>query len=167
MEEQAKDPAQIEAENEELRKKLEEALIKTDTHLAGWQRAQADYANLKKETENRAKDLIEFANAAFMSEVLPVYSYFKMAMSHVPEEQRKLEWVVGISHIQRQFQDFLKKYKIEEIKTVGEKFDPNFHEAIVHEEKEGFAEDVIFEEVAPGYMVDDKVLMPAKVKVAK
>lgn len=159
--------AELEKENEDLKKQLVEAGERADSCLAGWQRAQADYSNLKKDHEKRSGDLMEFANAAFMSEILPVYSYFKLAMSHVPEDQKKLEWVVGLSHIQRQFQDFLKKYKIEEIKTVGEKFDHNFHEALAHEEKEGIAEDMIFEEVAPGYLVDGKILIPAKVKVAK
>lgn len=152
---------------EELQAELEAVKQQAENSLAGWQRAQADYANLKKETEKRQQDMISFANAAFMAEVLPVYNHFKMALRHIPEDQREVEWVKGLGHIEKQFQDFLKKYQIEEIKTVGEQFNPQYHEAITHEEKEGFDADVIFEEVMPGYMLGDVVLNPAKVKVAK
>jgi molecular chaperone GrpE len=64
-------------------------------------------------------------------------------------------------------EDFLKQLGIEEIKTVGEKFNPEFHEAASHEEKEGFETDTIFEEVKAGYTLHGKVIYPAKVKVAK
>lgn len=138
-----------------------------EDNLAGWQRAQADYANLKKETEKRGREIFEIANAAFMAEVLPVYNHFKLALNHIPEEQKNLDWIKGICQIQKQFQDFLKKYGIKEIQTVGEKFDSNFHEALVHEEKQGFEPETVFEEVMPGYTLGDKVLNPAKVKVAK
>lgn len=150
-----------------LEQELEEAKKEAQANLAGWQRAQADYANFKKETENRQKDVIEFANAAFMSEVLPVYSHFKLALEHIPEEQRNTDWVIGLAHIKKQFQDFLKKYKIEEIKTVGEIFDHNLHEAITHEVQDDYKSDTIFFEIQPGYTLDGKVLIPAQVKVAK
>jgi len=150
-----------------LQAELEEANQKAGENLAGWQRAQADYANFKNETEKRKKDVIEYANAAFMSEVLPIYNHFKMAVNHIPEEQQKEDWVVGIMHIRKQFQDFLMKYKIEEIKTIGEKFDHNLHEAVTYEEQNGYESDTIFDEVQPGYMLDGKILAPAKVRVAK
>lgn len=150
---------------------LQEELIKTQEqagkNLAGWQRAQADYSNLVKEQDKKYKETVAWANAVFMSELLPVYNHFKLALKHIPIETQREPWFTGIEMIQKQFQDFLKKYQIEEIKTVGEQFDPNQHEALTHEEKEGFESDVIFEEIQPGYLLGDKVLMPAKVKVAK
>lgn len=163
MSEQKKLEAQLTA----VKNELDEAKVLAGENLAGWQRAQADYANFKKETEKRQKDIIEFANANFMSEVLPVYGHFKLALNHIPDEQRDLDWVKGIGLIKKQFEDFLQKYGIEEIKTVGEKFDHNLHEAVTHEAKDGFESDVIFEEAQPGYMASGQVLLPAKVKVAK
>lgn len=150
-----------------LKKELEEMKKQAEENLAGWQRAKADYANFKKEVEERRKEVVEYANAAFMAEVLPVYSTFKLAMKHIPEESEKLDWVIGIRHIQMQFQTFLAKYKISEIKTVGEKFDHNLHEAVAYEEKDGYDSDTVFDEVSAGYMLDGKILMPAKVKIAK
>ena len=150
-----------------LQQELSEAKERAQENLAGWQRAQADYANFKKESENRQKDLFEFANAAFMAEVLPIYNHFKLALEHIPEDQRKIDWVIGLMHIKKQFQDWLKKYKIEEIQTVGELFNHNLHEAVTHEEKDGYESEMVFAEVQPGYTLSGKVLMPAKVRVAK
>lgn len=152
---------------EELEQELEKANQRAEANLDGWRRAKADYSNLVKDQDKRRAELMAWANAAFMSEVLPIYNHFKLALAHIPETSKKESWLAGIELIGKQFKDFLNKYKIVEIKTVGENFDPNIHEALTHEEKEGFASDIIFEEVAPGYLLEDKVLIPAKVKVAK
>lgn len=152
---------------EQLQEELALAEQKAQEHLEGWQRARADYSNLKKEQEKRVQELMEFINASNLAELLPIFSHFKLALSHIPEDNLKEPWVVGMIQIQKLFQDFFKKYNVEEIKTVGEKFDHNLHEALTHEKKDGFASDMIFEEVQPGYLVDGKVLVPAKVKVAK
>ncbi|MFA5020661.1 MAG: nucleotide exchange factor GrpE [Patescibacteria group bacterium] len=159
------------AEAEISIEQLQEELAKEREHaaelLAGWQRAKADYSNLKKEESQRTQVMAEWANAAVISEILPVYNHFKLALKHIPKDQQSAAWVQGVILIQKQFADFLNKYGISEIKTVGEAFDPNRHEALAHEEREGFSADQIFEEISPGYLLNDKVLMPAKVKVAK
>ena len=152
---------------EELQQELEKANQRAEANLDGWRRAKADYSNLVKDHDKRREEMVAWANAAFMSEVLPIYNHFKLALAHVPETAKKESWLIGIELIGKQFKDFLNRYQISEIKTVGEKFDPNFHEALTHEAKEGFESDVIFEEVGPGYLLEDKVLIPAKVKVAK
>ncbi|MEK7167836.1 MAG: nucleotide exchange factor GrpE [Patescibacteria group bacterium] len=152
---------------EDLQQKILELEKQAAENLSGWQRAQADYANLRKENEKRGMEIFEIANAAFMAEILPVYNHFKLALKHIPEEQKDQDWIKGILQIQKQFQDFLKKYDIKEIPTVGEKFNPNFHEAVTHEEKEGVEPETVFEEVMPGYTLSDKILNPAKVKVGK
>lgn len=152
---------------EQLQEELSQEQARAAELLAGWQRAKADYANLKKEEGKRLEETVVWANAALLAEILPVYNHFKVALKHISEEQKKEAWVQGVMLIQKQFIDFLDKYGIGEIKTVGEKFDPNTHEAVVHEAKDGFEPDLIFEEVSPGYLLNDKVLIPAKVKVAK
>ncbi|MFA5069991.1 MAG: nucleotide exchange factor GrpE [Patescibacteria group bacterium] len=140
---------------------------KAEEHLNGWKRAKADYLNLKKDAQKEKEDLIKFSNAALVIEILPIYDHLKLAFYHLPKELENSNWVKGISGIKKQTQDFLESLGIKEIKTIGEKFDPNFHEAVVHEKKEGFKTDIIFEEIKPGYMMEGKVLYPAKVKVAK
>ena len=152
---------------EQLQEELALSEQKVQEHLEGWQRARADYSNLKKEHEKRTQEMMEFVNASTLAELLPIYSHFKLALTHIPENSRQEPWVIGVIQIQKLFQEFLKKYSVEEISTVGEKFDHNLHEALAHESKDGFESDTIFEEVQPGYLVEGKVLVPAKVKVAK
>src|SRR3989338_5514350 len=157
----------LKAQSEILEKELELAKKKAEEYLNGWKRAKADYLNFKKETEKRQREIIEFANAMLLAELIPIFDHFKLALRHIPEAEQKKDWVVGVSHIKKQFEDFLKNLGIEEIKAVGEKFNPEFHEAVAHETKEGFKTDIIFEEVKAGYTLQGKVLAPAKVKVAK
>jgi molecular chaperone GrpE len=150
-----------------LKEEIALAKKQAEEHLAGWKRAKADYLNLKKDAEKRHLELIQFSNAALLAGLLPIFDHFKLALKHVPEEQKDLDWVVGLGHVKKEFQDFFKDLGIEEIKTVGEKFNPEFHEAVTHEEKEGLETDFIFEEVKSGYTLHGKVINPAQVKVAK
>ncbi|MFH1030711.1 MAG: nucleotide exchange factor GrpE [bacterium] len=114
----------------EFEKDLELLEKKNQEYLSGWQRAKADYLNLKKESEKKYQDLIKFANAGLIIEMLPVLDNFKLALNHIPEDQKNLDWVVGMTHIKNQLEEILKNLGIEEIKTVGEKFNPELHEAV-------------------------------------
>lgn len=140
--------------------------IKAEEYLNGWKRAKADYLNLKKDTQKEKEELIKFSNAALVIEILPIYDHLKIAFNHLPKDLEGNEWIKGVAGIKKQVQDFLESIGIKEIKTINEKFNPEYHEALAHESKEGFKTDYIFEEVKPGYMMGDKVLYPAKVKVA-
>ncbi|MBU0598665.1 nucleotide exchange factor GrpE, partial [Patescibacteria group bacterium] len=154
----------IKDENQELamaKKKMEE-------YLNGWKRAKADYSNLKKESDKKMQDTVQFANAALILQLLPIFDNFKLAWQHIPEEHKKSdEWLKGIEQIKNQFRDLLKNLGIEEIKTVGEKFNPEIHESVAKEKIAGKASGIITDEVVPGYKLFDKTLEPAKVKVAE
>lgn len=136
-------------------------------NLAGWQRAQADYANLKRESEQIRSEFKSLITADLMSQLLPIYNHFQLALKHIPADQRSAEWVVGLGHIAKQFEQFLEQYDVRVIPTVGEQFDPHRHEAVAHEPHDGSPPDQIFEEVMPGYVMGEMVLIPAKVKVAQ
>jgi len=151
----------------ELKKEIETLKIKAEENLEGWKRAKADYSNFKKDSEKRQQEVIEFANAALVAQIIPIFNHFKLACQHVPKEDSKKDWVIGFLHIKKQFEDFLSNLGIDEIKTVGQKFNPEFHEAVEYEENEDFDTDIIFEELQPGYTLHGKVINPAKVKVAK
>jgi molecular chaperone GrpE len=148
---------------------LEIAKLRTqaEEYLAGWQRAKADYINFKRESEQRAAETIQFANAALIVNLLPLYANIKRAVAHVPPDQADLEWVKGFGHILSQFQTFLKSVGIEEVKTEGEQFNPEFHEAVAQEKREGVVAGTILAEAQPGFMLQGKVLQPAKVTVAE
>ena len=152
---------------DECQQSLAAAQQQAEEYLNGWKRAKADYLNLKRETEQRQAELFSLATAGLLVELLPVYDNLKTAWQHVPESERTAEWVVGFEHIKNQLGELLKHAGIETMKTVGEPFNPDYHEAVAHEPKPGVAPDSIFEETAAGYLLHGKVLRVAKVKVAQ
>jgi molecular chaperone GrpE (heat shock protein) len=145
----------------------------------GWQRAVADYKNLQKETSERRQLLLEMSEQQILEEFIPVYDNFKKAFNHKKQETSNKEqdsWVIGIGHIMKQFESILKAHKVEEIKTVGEKFDPKFHETVGEEEAPSTTLGVsaalpehgtILKEVDGGYMMNGRVIKVAKVIIAK
>jgi len=148
-----------------LASELEELKHKCEEYLNGWKRAKADYLNLKKETEEKQKDWADFIQAGLVLEILPIINNYKIALSHIPEGVKKEAWVEGFNHIYKQFIDLLNKLGITEIKTVGEKFNPEFHEAVSQEINEEKEDHLILKELSPGYKMNDKVITPAKVVV--
>jgi len=150
-------------------KKIKEFKEKTD-YKEMYLRALADYDNLKKDTEKQKQDWIRFANTNLITEILPVMDNFKISVEHIPETERGSGWVIGINHIQNQLKKVLEDNGVEEIKTVGEKFNPEFHEAvegnnISEEELKKFKEGQVVKEVRPGYKMHGKVIAHAKVVV--
>lgn len=160
-------PAPIHHDLEKISAELKLAHEKMEEYMNGWKRAKADYLNLKRESEKKEQEMIQYANAGLILQILPIFDNFKLAWNHIPAEYEKSDWITGLGHIKKQFADFLKELGIEEIKTVGEQFNPEMHEAVAKEKKEGYTADVVFEEVKSGYTLYGKVLEPAKVKVAE
>jgi len=110
--------------------------------------------------------LLDYATASFVVQMIPIYDNLKKALANVPADANPA-WVEGIKQIKKQFEEFLKANEITEIKTIGEKFNPEFHEAVSKEKKEGVESGVIISEATSGYLMKDKVLVPAKVVVAE
>lgn len=138
----------------------------------GWQRAVADYQNLKKEMESRRVEMFQWSEEKILSEFIPVYDNFKKAFEHHPEldgaddfHKKVKGWVDGIGFIKKQFEDVLKSHGVEEIKTEGI-FDPQFHDAVTEEESE-LEHGSIVRTVESGYTMQGKVIKPAKVIVSK
>lgn len=138
-----------------------------DEHLEGWKRAKADYLNLKRQSEKEKEEIAQFAQAAAVMQFLPIYDNLKRAESHIPADQHNLDWVKGIKHIQKQFEDTMKQMGIEPIATVGQPFDPNLHHAVSKVKQEDAAPGIIIEELKSGFKVKDRVLEPANVIVAE
>lgn len=136
-------------------------------HLAGWQRAKADYLNLKRQTEKEKEELAKFANAALVVELLPIYDNLKRAWTHVPEGDKDKDWVKGIGHIVQQFRTLFESLGIEEIRTVGEPFDHEKHHAVGKEKREGMHAGMVIEEVHTGFTMHGKLIQPARVRVSE
>ncbi|HUT22086.1 MAG TPA: nucleotide exchange factor GrpE [Candidatus Bipolaricaulota bacterium] len=147
-------------------KKIQELTDRAAENLAGWQRAKADYENLLKESSARQAELGKFIKKDLIVGILPVLNSFCQAEKSVPENKKDDNWVKGFMCIKRQLDEILKNWGVEQIKTVGEKFDPTLHEAVGEEtsdEKEG----VIVKEVMPGYELNKETVVFAKVIVSK
>jgi len=149
--------------DEEL-KKLQEELELTkqqaEEYLNGWKRTKADYLNREREIDKEKIEWIKFANLELILNFLPIMDSFDHSVKNLTEDSQG-EWVNGILKIKDQFESFLKAQGVEKIKTLGEKFDPMFHEAI---DKQG-EENEIVEEIQSGYTMHGRVIRPAKVVV--
>ncbi|MFA4998547.1 MAG: nucleotide exchange factor GrpE [Candidatus Paceibacterota bacterium] len=152
---------------EELKKHLEEYQKLKEEYLSGWQRSRADLLNYKKEEMERIGGLINYAMEEVVLRFLPIIDNFEVAEGKFPDDLKKDENVKGLLQIKNQLQDFLKSQGLEEIKSLGEKFDPNLHEVVGEIEEKDKESGIIVEEIQKGYKIGGRLLRPAKVKVIK
>jgi molecular chaperone GrpE len=147
---------------ESLKKALAEEKARAEGYLASWQRAQADFINYKRRTEQEREEFGKFANAMLMLNLLPILDDLERALASVPSKLAKLSWVEGMRLIERKLWASLEAQGLSQIKAVGEPFDPNLHEAAMQGKgKEG----IVVEELQKGYKLHDRVIRPAKVVV--
>ncbi len=153
-------------ESAALKKQLEAEKKKSEDYLNNWKRAQADFINYKKRQNELFAELVNSASAGLIMEILPIYDTFSLAIKHTPDEIKDKEWAKGIVQLKSQIENLLKSRGLEEIKSIGEKFNPEFHEAVEMTESEK-GEGEILEETQKGYKLNGVVIRTAKVKVAK
>lgn len=156
------------AQLENAEASLAEAEKLAAEYLDGWKRAQASFANFRKRTEAEQTQWRSAANAHLLSRLLPVLDDFKRAFEAIPEEDRDNPWLSGIRLVQRKVAAILESENVEPIPVEPhDTFDPNFHEAVLYQEVEGFYEGEVVAEVETGYMLSNRVLRPTVVVVAK
>jgi len=159
---------------EKLKKELEELKKQKEEYLNGWKRERADFLNYKKEEMERITELIKYANEELILKMLPILDNFEVAArQNFPlenlsgqEKEKVNKFIQGFLQIKQHLKDFLKSQGIEEIKTIEEKFNPQFHESVGEVEGKGEA-GLIVEEIQKGYTLFGKVIKPAKVKISK
>ena len=127
------------------------------------QRERADAINLRNRHAQEIANLRQSVKAGVVEDLLPVIDNFERALAHTPKDLENNDYVKGVKGIVKQFEDTLQNIGVQKIKTVGEKFDPNLHEA-VSVEGEG-SEEIISEELQAGYKLGDQVIRHAMVKV--
>jgi molecular chaperone GrpE len=129
-------------------------------------RERADAMNVRKRAEDEKLKLGSFYKSLIVKELLPVIDNFERSIRSIPKELKNNDYIKGIQSIAKQFEQVLIKLGVEKIKTVGEHFDPELHEAIIMEEGDKEHE-IISEEIQSGYKIDNNILRHAKVKVSK
>lgn len=150
-------------EIKELKAGLEKVSKEKDEYLDGWRRAKADLINYKKEELRRLENIAKFGSEDVIRDLISVLDSFELALSVLEKSDAKIE--KGIYMIKNQFEDILKRRGLQKIKvTKGDKFDPNYHEAIGSVPEDGHS-GAIAEEIEAGYMLYDKVLRPTRVKL--
>ena len=131
-------------------------------------RTTAEFDNYRKRTDRERREQSEFAAADLVRDLLPVLDDMERALAAPVEEAsaQVASYRNGIELILRQFMEVLKRRGVEPLDVVGQRFDPEWHEAIGHETIPGFEEGQITSEVRRGYRLGSRLLRPAMVKVA-
>ena len=143
---------------------LNKAREDAQKYLANWQRAEADFQNYKRRTENERDELRRFGNVSLIINLLPVIDDFERAFSSLDSHLAGLSWFDGIYLIYRKLSQLLENAGVRPIESEGQPFDPRYHEAVAHVEGE---EGKVLSEVQRGYKLHDRVLRPAMVVVGK
>lgn len=151
---------------EDLHAQLEAAEAEAAKNLDGWQRAQAEFVNYRKRIERDQTRMYEEATARVIKRILPVIDDLKRALQDRPTGGEASEWAGGIELIYRKLQSVLESEGIKVMEVEGEMFDPNLHEAISQEESPEHESGQIIEVIQQGYMIGDRVLRAALVRVA-
>ncbi len=171
-EEAAAKAAAIEAEVKEAfsDENLEEKQDKKDIAIADLadrlKRSMAEFDNFRKRSEKEKATMFDMGVGSIAEKILPVVDNFERAMAAAPKEGDGKAFAEGIAMIYNQLKKTLEDLGVKPIDCVGQPFDPNFHNAVMHVEDESLGENVVAEELLKGYMYKDSVLRHSMVKVA-
>ena len=152
---------------DELKQALEQERAKSAEYLDNWRRAAADMANYKKRMEKEAGESAKFFNSVLIARLLPILDDFDRAAQTIPDNLRGLTWIDGVMLIARKMNAVLEAEGLTPIEAANKSFDPNVHEAVIHEETDQHEDGMVIAELQKGYKLNDRVLRPTMVKVAK
>jgi len=152
-----------------LKEKLKACEKEKQEYLDGWQRARADFVNLRKRDEEEKKEYIKFASERVIDDMIPVLDSFEMAFANKEAwEKADKNWRMGVEYIHSQLRAILEKNGLVDINPIGQTFDVNRDEASEYVPVENeFENNKIIAVVQRGYMLNGKMLRPAKVKVGE
>jgi molecular chaperone GrpE len=160
----SEDVVQLSAEVESLKKQLAEAESKTSEYKDSWLRSQAEFQNYRKRLDRDQEIMHNSMKGDIIKKVLPVLDDLERALQNRSVDD---PWANGIELVARKFQNILESEGIKRIEALGTEFDPNFHEAISHEPADGAKSGSVIGVVQNGYMLGDRVIRPALVRVAQ
>ena len=161
-EEQAQEEVKTKSESEITIEALKQEIYELKNKYA---LAYADTENLKKRLQSEADQLRKYRSQDFLSDILPVIDNFERALNSV--ENKEDNFYKGVKMIYEQLQSSLSKEGVSEIKCLNEQFDPLKEQALVQEEKDDVDENTVLEILQKGYMLKDRVLRTATVKISK
>ena len=150
---------------EDLERVLEQVREQSDENLRALQRSAADFANYRRRVDEEREQLSQFSNAVLIGRLLAVLDDFDRALQNVPAATHE-GWVDGVRLVERKLRSLLEAEGVTQIEALGTQFDPNQHEAVVHEETADHPDNQVIGELQRGYRLHDRVIRPALVRVA-
>lgn len=129
-------------------------------------RQMAEFDNFRKRTEKEKSGMFEMGAKSVVEKLLPVVDNFERGLASVPEDQKEDPFVAGVDKVYKQLLTVFDELGVKPIEAVGQPFDPNFHNAVMHVEDDEQGENVVVEEFQKGYMYHDSVVRHSMVKVA-
>lgn len=150
-----------------LQDELKDWQAKANEYLDGWQRARAEFANYKKRVEREQASAYQNAAGNVIKRHLEILDDLERALKNRPVEGDGAAWANGIELVYRKFISFLEAEGVRPMQAKGQFFDPTMHEAILQEESSDHESGEIIEEIKQGYMLGERVLRPAQVRLAK
>ncbi|HGE71339.1 TPA: nucleotide exchange factor GrpE [Candidatus Poribacteria bacterium] len=150
-----------------MQKELEEARMQTESAIDKMLRLAAEFDNYKKRSAKEHENIRKYASESIIKELLPIVDNFERAIQSANESRDFESFLEGVKLILNQIINLLEKEGVIPIKSVGEPFDPNFHEAVMHVDSDEYPANVVAEEYQKGYILKDRVIRPAMVAVSK
>ena len=129
-------------------------------------RQMAEFDNFRKRTEKEKSQMYEIGAKDIIEKILPVVDNFERGLGSVPEEEKNAPFVEGMEKIYKQLMTTLESVGVKPIEAVGQEFNPDFHNAVMHVEDDELGENIIAEEFQKGYTYRDSVVRHSMVKVA-
>ena len=155
---------QINVKWDALQSQLAEAESKASEYKDGWARSQAEFQNYKRRIERDNALTYAGMKGDIIKKVLPALDDLERALQNRPADD---SWANGVELIARKLQNILESEGVKRIEAKGAAFDPNFHEAITHEPSDEVESEHVIDVVQNGYMLGERVIRPALVRVAQ
>jgi molecular chaperone GrpE len=151
----------------ELHDKLQAKTQEAEENYARLLRLAADMENLKKRQERERAELLQFANENLIKELLPVVDNLELALEHGRQLEAPASFMEGIEMVHQGFLKALERFGVTPLMSVGQPFDPAFHNAVMQEENPEVPDSSIIKELQKGYLMHQRLLRPAMVVVAR
>jgi molecular chaperone GrpE len=159
--------AEIPSDLEALQDKLQEKTKEAEENYARLLRMAADMENLKKRQERERAELLQYANENLIKELLPVVDNLERALEHGRQLETPAPLLEGIDMVYQGFLKALGKFGVTPLESVGQQFDPAFHNAVMQEETDQVPDCSVTKELQKGYLMNQRLLRPAMVVVAR
>jgi len=146
--------------------RIAELELQVEEHQQRYLRAQADFDNFRRRTIKEREELAQYATMKLLNQLLPVVDNFERAIAAAKQNSDFEALSKGVDMISRQFNQVLEQEGLKPMEAIGQPFNPEYHQAVMQEQSEEHEEGIVLEELQKGYMLKDKVLRPAMVKVS-